>query len=177
MHIEKKNNDSEWRSKASWTAITALVAIIISILTLYQQIAQSRVAMWRSLSDEYNYSLREDRAKCAEDYLNNGDMLGEACEPVLGFFESLGYLVKHSRIDVELAQNSFSDFLSAYFNATKKYIGDEQSDDPMNYENLVYLHKLWGDARWAKSMQGLNVFFQSELHSVEHPNTKVKTRH
>ncbi len=166
-------------STAAWTGILAIVTFVAAIAAilaakftwgtlksqreqLKEQIAQSKMETWRSISDEFDHKLASRRATCGTGYGVNGNLSMLACQPIMDFFETLGYLVKNSLINEKLACHSFHYYFSGYFKTVEEVLRNERMSNEKFYEDVFFLHDKWGADPSLKSTEDLQEFFETE---------------
>ena len=131
---------------ALWTTRTANK-------TLNHQIQQAQVDLWRSMWNEFAYTLRGDRGLCALHYSckrssADKDALERVYAPIMIFFENLGYLIKNEKVNRDTVRQSLFDFFAPYFYITKASIQKEHYADSEDWENIFWLQEQWGYPKW-----------------------------
>lgn len=157
--------NNEAHCSTVWTAIAgvgAIGAIIISILTYRSQIEQSKTALWRSLSQEFDHDLAAARSRSGMAHHLNGRLDIEAAQGVLDFFETIAYLVLNYQLDEALAKHTFGFYFGRYYYACQAAIEEEWKRNPLVYADIRLLAVKWRDCVNRVTPAELPDFFEAE---------------
>jgi hypothetical protein len=130
---------------AWWAAVQARKAVRAQNETLQEQIRQSRVTLWREMSDKFDIHLKGDRFKAANKWTLNDYRFKSIheCQGVLDFFDDLALLVKGGLIDTALSKRTFEPYFVGYYLAAEALIEQEISDVGESYRGVKWLKKTW----------------------------------
>ena len=147
-------------------AIGAIIAALMAIKAFNAQVNQSRVALWRSLCEEWDHKLLKARVACVKARIQAPRAeLVERYPRVMNFFESLAYLVRRKEIPEELAMHTFAYYFFGYFRWTLRYTKVDHEKDKKTWEDVFWLY-----VRWQKidlTNEQFSEFMGSEEHLLD----------
>jgi hypothetical protein len=148
-------------------AIGAAVAAVVAIQAYKAQLEQSRITLWRSLCEEWDYKMRTARGAAVGEYSNHKDKkLHSTAQRMMDYFETLAYLVRNNYIPNELANHTWSYYFAGYFKAAHEFVNEQRLDDESFYKDIVWLAKFWGKDESIEKPDGLYIFFNEEMNNI-----------
>lgn len=145
---------------AAWGAFRAANA---AAETVEEQKGQDQVTLWRSLSDEFDYKMKPWRYACGLEFKGVRFLLA-TYEPIMDFFETVAYLVRHNRLPT-LTKHTFWHHFDAYYRACEESLlaDNQHSGDPSIYEDCIWLHATWGSDASLDGPRNIDDFFAEEV--------------
>jgi hypothetical protein len=134
---------------ATWWLTGA--TIVLAVVTARCMRAQSRdtrttvqLDILLRLADKWDApALRQARHQAATHWCNVNQVLPRPADQILDFFETLGYMLRHSHVDTHMAHNEFSAYVVAWWHVFQQHVSDTRKhlDDPTIWLNAEWMAK------------------------------------
>jgi len=123
----------------NWVAITAVAALITAISSLVVAIISKRQLRFNR-NDQFEEDDFIAKRRTAANVLKNPTNENESeIEPVLDFFETLGFLTRRKALDEEFVWNTFFYWVYGYYRLCKDIIARQRTKYPTRYQDLLWL--------------------------------------
>ncbi len=125
------------------SVFVAFLALIVAFVAMTWQAKQTHATnsvdnMWRFLDEWDSQQMHQIRIKACQSLKVKGD--ADDIADLLGFFEELGFLVRHRSLDAYAAWAMFSDWALPYWKAAHYFIAKDQKHDRTYWEDFEYLN-------------------------------------
>lgn len=125
------------------SVFVAFLALIVAFLAMIWQAKQTQATnsvnnMWRFLDEWDSQQMHQIRIKACQSLKVKGN--ADDIADLLGFFEELGFLVRHRSLDAYAAWAMFSDWALPYWKAAHYFIAADQKHDHTYWEDFEYLN-------------------------------------
>ncbi len=129
---------------AVFTAVLAIATAVLAKVSYWTTKAQLQassralgVDIVLRLDDRFQSSEMKQVRQRVMDNLTREPNL----DPVLDFFETVGYLTREQVLDEKLVYNTFFHLVHHYRYIAKDYIAAERRESPQIWEDFLYLHE------------------------------------
>ena len=129
-----------------WWYLAFTIGLIFIIMQTYLEYQRrEHDPTWAlKYQDVFNSrDFRKKRSRAAKAIIqqleNPKDEFSDEVDPILDFFEDLGFYCKGGQISPEVIHHHFYEWIRPYLQATDSYIHEEQKEEPTAWEHLAYL--------------------------------------
>ena len=121
----------------------AFLALIVAFVAMIWQARQTHATnsvdnMWRFLDEWDSQRMHQIRITACQSLEVKGD--ADEISDLLGFFEEIGFLVRHGSLGADAAWAMFSDWALPYWKAADYYVAADQALDNTYWEDFAYLN-------------------------------------
>ncbi len=157
---ESTRSSLEWILRSPWVAWCFALGVIAAVaIAVFQTVAAYRkhtydptwVLKYQDKFDAMEEKERPIAARLLLNGLKEKDYLSQIgakrkelsdIDPVLDFFEDLGFYVKGVQISPEVAHHHFYHWIRGYYQASRDYIDPWRDKEPARWEHLAYLFEI-----------------------------------
>lgn len=127
-----------------WLPVSvSLVSTTLALIAFSYQVHRARFnqsvdLLFKLESDFFGKNKIEQRAKAAENLLQNPEDFSET-EDILDFFETVAMLTRRKALDKYVVWHTFDYWIERYVAVAASHIADRQQRDPGVWEDLAWL--------------------------------------
>jgi hypothetical protein len=151
---------------ALWLPIAAsLIALCFTWLSYRQAAKESQLQLWNALRHEFDREMLKERRAAGRAY--GTPEFQQAYQPVMDFFETLGFLVRTRRLDADLFDDTWGFYFSGYFQGAQVFMDADRKQDSRTYGDVYDLARKFGHDPTLQSPVDLKRFYDAERNLPE----------